>query len=245
MPRLFRIAFPLLLLSLSPLLWAQGGILISRAESNDPQAAGPAGTIESNTPIHINGSQAADKGNAVVFIGDKIETAKGAAAVITTEGSTVLVPAKTTVLFGDNVIDVGCGGALVTTVHGMSARLLDHRVGVYPSDTYAKFELNTAHGDLQVAVREGSATVVQTTEKEQTLPENSKMLQGPHSLTGFKYTFLTAGASLIIAGAGCPVAPAMLTTVVPATVGGAGAVAALATRGSTGGSGTPVTPVTP
>src|SRR5579883_3182569 len=104
---------PALLLA-AALLNAQEPIVVSRAENvspgqgnSDQLPAAPAGTIQSTTPIHVNGSSAADKGSATIFVGDKIETARGSAAVITSEGSTVLVPAKTTVLFGDNVIDVG------------------------------------------------------------------------------------------------------------------------------------------
>ncbi len=224
---------------------AQEPIVVSRADTLDQQfPAGPAGTIQSSTPIHVNGSSAADKGSTTIFVGDKIETARSSAAVITSEGSTVLVPARTTVLFGDNVIDVGCGGALVTTVRGMSARLMSHRVGIYPTDTYAKFELNTAHGNLQIAVREGSVNVVESGTKE--LPENSKVIEGSGKvLQGLKYTFLTAGSSLIIAGVGCPVAPILLTTGAPiAAAGAGGTVAALAARGN-GNSNGPVTPVTP
>jgi len=225
------------------MLCAQNAILISRAENANPHTStGPAATIESDSPIHINGSSAADKGNATVFVGDKIETAKGSAAVITAEGTTVLVPSKTLIVFGDNVIDVGCGGALVTTVKGMSARLMDHRVGVYPTDTYAKFELNTAHGDLQIAVREGSVNVVETTDRDRTLPDDNKLLN-LHKLAGLKYTFLAAGASLIVPGAGCPVAIIPWTTVGPAVAGAGGTAAALAARGTS--SAKPVTPVTP
>lgn len=106
--------------------------------------------------VTVNGGALPKAGS--IFAGDKIRTGADSGATITVEGSNVLLPANASVELGSNLLNVGCGGAAVSTTKGMSIRA--GSVTVSPSsDKATKFEVMQSAKWLQVVVREGKIFV--------------------------------------------------------------------------------------
>jgi len=175
-------------------------------------------TVQRTGDVKV-GTQEGDK-VTTVFVGDTVETSANSAAVITTEGSTVYVPANTDVTYGKNQISVGCGGAVVSTVTGMTANVMNTAIQVVPENEYSRFEVNQSNGTIQIAAREGTVVVK----------------------NGAKFATLAAGASMTFAGSACIVPPVV---VFPATT--AASISAATAGASIVGIKvlTPVTPTSP
>src|SRR4051812_9348563 len=92
------------------LVWAQ-----NPTDNKPPAEQGNAATVQKSGTVNVNGQTTAQP-STTVFQGDRIETTTNSAAVITTEGSTIVVPANTQIVYGNNIITIGCGQAAVTTV---------------------------------------------------------------------------------------------------------------------------------
>ncbi|MGH9668641.1 MAG: hypothetical protein ACRD3A_00825 [Terriglobales bacterium] len=106
--------------------------------------------------VLVNGGEFSKSGS--IFAGDKVQTGADSAATITVEGSSVLLPARASVELGDNLLNVGCGGAAISTTKGMGVQA--GRVTISPaSDKATKFEVMQSAKWLQVVVREGKIFV--------------------------------------------------------------------------------------
>jgi ethanolamine utilization protein EutA (predicted chaperonin) len=77
----------------------------------------------------------------------------------------LLLSPNTSLTYGENSFDMGCGEVLVTTVvKRMTARVAN--LTVTPNSDVAKYQIVRASGKLEIATREGSISVsdgVQTT----------------------------------------------------------------------------------
>jgi len=175
-------------------------------------------TVQRTGDVKV-GTQTGDK-VTTVFVGDTVETSSNSAAVITTEGSTVYVPANTDVVYGKNQISVGCGGAVVSTVTGMTANVMNTSIQIVPENEYSRYEVNQTNGTIQIAAREGTVVVK----------------------NGAKYATLAAGASMTFAGSAC-VLPPIVTFPATTAAGISGATAAASVVGIKVLS--PVTPTSP
>lgn len=112
--------------------------------------------VQPHGKVVVNGSALTKAGG--IFAGDKIQTGADSAATITVEGSNVLLPASASVELGDNLLNVGCGGASISTTKGMSVQA--GSVTVSPASEQAtKFEVMQSAKWLQVVVREGKIFV--------------------------------------------------------------------------------------
>lgn len=113
------------------------------------------GTLRSTGNVTVNGKPVPP--SSTVFSGDHIQTGMDATATITTDGSTVLVAGGSSIILGDNVIDLACGTAMVTTVRGMTVRV--NGITITPSTPNAKFEVAQGGHALSIAAHEGSISV--------------------------------------------------------------------------------------
>lgn len=179
------------------IVWAQ-----KPADSAPKTEQGNAATVQKSGNVTVNG-QTTSQPSTTVFQGDRIETTTSSAAVITTEGSTITVPANTQIVYGNNIITIGCGQASVATVKGLVTSIPDADIKVTPSDPTAKYQVVHLNNSLKVVSKEGALKV-------------SKAGAESAIAVGASATFSSAAACLV------PVA----TTVTPALAGTAATAAA-------------------
>src|SRR2546425_9243938 len=82
-----------------------------------------AAMLHAQGTVTVNGKQV--PGSIAVFAGDKIQTKANSTASITSQGSTVTMLGNSSMTYGTNSVDVGCGPMTMTTVGGQ----LSTRVG--------------------------------------------------------------------------------------------------------------------
>ena len=104
---------------------------------------------------NVNGSPVPGHGN--LFPGDRLQTMAGSSATVTADSMNVSIPENSSVVFGDNKLDLSCGGATVSTMKGSQIRSVG--LVVKPVTNVAKFSVfNNAEG-LTIAPSQGSVTV--------------------------------------------------------------------------------------
>lgn len=113
------------------------------------------GNLRSTGSVTVDGKPVPQ--SSTVFAGDHIQTGADATATLTTDGSTVLIAGGSSVILGDNVLDVSCGTAMVTTVKGMTVRV--NGTTVTPTTPSAKFEVAQGGHALSIAAHEGAISV--------------------------------------------------------------------------------------
>ena len=113
------------------------------------------GNLRSTGNVTVDGKPVPQ--STTVFAGDHIQTGADATATLTTDGSTVLIAGGSSVMLGDNVLDISCGTAMVTTTKGMTVRV--NGTSVSPSTPTAKFEVAQGGRALSIATYEGSINI--------------------------------------------------------------------------------------
>src|SRR4051812_36266498 len=104
---------------------------------------------------NVNGSPVPGHGN--LFPGDRLQTMAGSSATVTGDSMTVSIPENSSVVFGDNKLDLSCGGATVTTMKGSQIRSVG--LVVKPVADIAKFSVFNNSEGLTIAPSQGSVTV--------------------------------------------------------------------------------------
>jgi hypothetical protein len=118
-------------------------------------AAGAGGTLHSTGNVMVDGKPVPP--STTVFSGDRVQTGADATATLTTDGSTVLIAGGSSIILGDNVIDLACGTAMVTTLKGMTVRV--NGITITPATPSAKFEVAQGGHALSISDQEGSISV--------------------------------------------------------------------------------------
>lgn len=113
------------------------------------------GNLRSTGNVTVDGKPVPP--SSTVFAGDHIQTGADGTATLTTDGSTILIASGSSVMLGDNVIDLSCGTAMMTTTKGMVVRV--NGVTVTPSAPTAKFEVAQGGHALSIAVHEGAVNI--------------------------------------------------------------------------------------
>lgn len=104
---------------------------------------------------NVNGNPVPGHGN--LFPGDRLQTMAGASATVTSDAMTVAVPENSSLVFGDNKIDLSCGGATVTTMKGTELRSVG--LVIKPTTSTAKFSVfNNADG-LTISPSQSAVTI--------------------------------------------------------------------------------------
>lgn len=101
---------------------------------------------------------------SAVFYGDQLQTGQDSAAAITTARSSILVPARSSLIYGEKGIELLCGGAVIATDGGLSARV--NNLAIRPISASAKYEVVQSLENLQVITREGALSI---TDEQHTL----------------------------------------------------------------------------
>lgn len=139
-------------------------------------ATTPSATLASQGDTSINGKKVPS--SIAVFVGDRIQTGESSVATLTAKDASVLMFSQTTLTYGGNYVEMGCGAvALDITGNALSARV--QNLVVTPNGETAKIEITKINGKLQIGARQGSATVDDGTQKAQV--ETGKMLSFENS----------------------------------------------------------------
>jgi hypothetical protein len=104
---------------------------------------------------NVNGAPVAQHGN--LFPGDRLQTMAGSNANITGDSFSVTIPENSSLVYGDNKLDLGCGGANVTTLRGTEVRAVG--LVVKPVGVSAKFGVFNNSQGLTINPTQGSVTI--------------------------------------------------------------------------------------
>src|SRR3954468_8434290 len=104
---------------------------------------------------NVNGSPVPGHGN--LFPGDRLQTMAGSSASVTGDAMSVTIPENSSVVFGDNKLDLSCGGATVTTMKGTEIRSVG--LVIKPVGGTAKFSVFNNSEGLTIAPAQGSVTI--------------------------------------------------------------------------------------
>jgi hypothetical protein len=104
---------------------------------------------------NVNGTPVPGHGN--LFPGDRLQTMAGASASVTGDAMSVTIPENSSVVFGDNKLDLSCGGATVSTTKGTEIRSVG--LVIKPASNTAKFSVFNNSEGLTIAPTQGSVTV--------------------------------------------------------------------------------------
>jgi hypothetical protein len=104
---------------------------------------------------NVNGSPVQAHGN--LFPGDRLQTMAASSATVTGDSMNVSITENSSVVFGDNKLDLSCGGATVSTMKGSQIRSVG--LVIKPVTNTAKFSVFNTEEGLTIAPSEGSVTV--------------------------------------------------------------------------------------
>jgi hypothetical protein len=104
---------------------------------------------------NVNGSPVPGHGN--LFPGDRLQTMAGSSATVTGDSMNVSIPENSSVVFGDNKLDLSCGGATVSTLKGSVIRSVG--LVVKPVTNTARFSVFNNPDGLTISPSQGSVTV--------------------------------------------------------------------------------------
>src|SRR3954463_11550333 len=104
---------------------------------------------------NVNGTPVPGHGN--LFPGDRLQTMAGASASVTGDAMSGTIPENSSVVFGDNKLDLSCGGATVSTTKGTEIRSVG--LVIKPASNTAKFSVFNNSEGLTIAPTQGSVTV--------------------------------------------------------------------------------------
>ncbi len=119
-------------------------------------AAAPTAVLHAIGPATINGRPVIR--SATIFENDIIQTADSTAS-LEMDGAAVLLDKNSTVVLEDNELKVICGGAFVTTLKGLSARV--GNLLVKPSNQVARFKVFRGERSVRITAIEGELSVLQ------------------------------------------------------------------------------------
>jgi len=137
-------------------------------------ADAPPVTLSATGPVVVNGKDTS--AFTAIFSGDKLQTLESSTARIVTRGSMVELGARSSVVYGNNSVNIDSGTALVNTSAGMSVRT--HQMTVAPMTKQGdrvKFLVTRREGETKIAALTGNVTV--------SYGENTLLLRAGEAMT--------------------------------------------------------------
>ena len=114
------------------------------------------GLLRSTGTVNINGKPA--PASVALFAGDKIATAAQGVATIMVSGSILTLSPASSLIYGANAVEMGCGQLAVTALQrGLTAKVRNLQIS--PAGDDSTYDISDGSGKLTVAVRSGSAIV--------------------------------------------------------------------------------------
>ena len=131
---------------------------------SSPSATTPTAMLASQGDISVNGKKVPN--SIALFVGDRVQTGDSSVATLTAKDVSVLIYSRSSVVYGGNYVEVGCGSVALS----LSSTALEARVQnlvITPTSESSKIEITHANGKLEIGAREGTLTVDDGTQKAQ------------------------------------------------------------------------------
>lgn len=116
----------------------------------------PQGTVQAQGTVTVNGAVVPN--STTIFAGDKIQTSANSTATISAQGTVIQLDPNTSAIFSDKALDLGCGGATVTTTMGQVVRVSGITITPASQGT-TKFRVSQSNGTLKITAEQGSIVV--------------------------------------------------------------------------------------
>src|SRR5207248_8515624 len=130
------------------------GLLVLRPRPASAQSK--PGSVLATGKVTINGKAVEHSGN--IFAGETLKTASNGAASITSEGALASVGNSTSLLYGDNSVNVECGRVQVVTLKGFSVQVQKITASAAGS-ALSKFEVSQSARQLSIHDIEGQLDI--------------------------------------------------------------------------------------
>ena len=134
------------------------------------------GTVLATGKVTINGKAVEHSGN--IFAGETLKTASNGAASITSEGALASVGNSTSLLYGDNSVNVECGRVQVVTLKGFSVQVQKITASAAGS-ALSKFEVSQSARQLSIHDIEGQLDINDGHERRTLNPGEKRDFQSP------------------------------------------------------------------
>ena len=154
------------------------------------------GTVLANGKVTINDKAVEHSGN--IFAGETLKTASNGAASITSEGALAAVGNSTSLIYGDNAVNVECGRVQVVTLKGFTVQV--HKITASAGSGLTKFEVTQNARRLSIHDLEGQLEIQDGDQRSTLNPGEKRDFQSP---------------------AACAAAADPISPLVPATIFGA------------------------
>ena len=131
--------------------------------------AGPA-ILHAQGGVWVNGNEAAD--STAIMPGDLLETKSGAAANLTTDGSTIVIRAQSIVKYNGDSLTLEHGSVSVGTSKSMSVHIDCLRV-VPVSNEWTQYDVTDVNPTVRVDALKLDVNILRGTSMRKTSPESS------------------------------------------------------------------------
>lgn len=167
--------------------------------STSVAAQSKASILQTTGHVSLNGRAA--PANGTTFTGDKIETAGGSTATVSSEGIAGTFGPNTTARVYDTHFELICGSVDVMTFKGMGVTV--DVTTVHPITDTAKFTVHRSYGMLAVAVKEGEVSVLSGKGASVVKAGNSISRAATHEGCPFPVApYVIGGSAATVAGIG-------------------------------------------
>lgn len=132
-----------------------GLFLIAAFSASTVLADSNTAMLHAKGAVVVNGTAASR--SSAVYAGDRIQTNADASVTISSGGSTLVVPANSSVVYQGDVVEVGAGAVQVNTSRNMSAKVDEFTVK--PASGSATFQVSKLNGAVTIAAERGNVVV--------------------------------------------------------------------------------------
>lgn len=140
-------------------------------------AQSKAGAVLATGKVTINGKAVEHSGN--IFAGETLKTASNGAASITSEGALATVGNSTSLLYGDNSVNLECGRVQVATLKGFSVQVHKITASAAAGSALTKFEVSQSARLLSVHDLEGQLEISDGHQSSTLSPGEKRDFQSP------------------------------------------------------------------
>jgi hypothetical protein len=120
--------------------------------------------------VWVNGNEAAD--STAIMAGDLLETKPGAAANLTTDGSTIVIQAQSIVKYNGDSLTLEHGSVAVGTSRSMSVHVDCLRV-VPVSNDWTQYDVTDVNGTVRVDALKSDVNILRGSSMRKTSPESA------------------------------------------------------------------------
>lgn len=146
-------------------------------------AESKAGAVVATGKVTINGKAVEHSGN--IFAGETLKTASDGAASITSEGALAAVGSSTSLLYGNNSVNLDCGRVQVATLKGFSVQVHKITASAAAGSALSKFEVSQSARLLSIHDLEGQLEVSDGQERSILNPGEKRDFQSPTACAAF------------------------------------------------------------